>query len=84
MPSEEVTQTLLSEDLQRSLRSLPPREARVLRLRFGLEDGQSYTLEKVGRKLGVTRERIRQIEAQALKRLRHPIHRRKLLDYIEE
>ena len=59
-------------------------EVRILQLRYGLHDGQSYTLEEVGRKMGVTRERVRQIEAQALSRLRHPSHRRKLADYLRE
>lgn len=60
------------------------REVRILQLRYGLQDGKSYTLEEVGRKMGVTRERVRQIEAQALNRLRHPGHRRKLFDYLRE
>jgi RNA polymerase primary sigma factor len=63
---------------------LPPREVRILQLRYGLFDGQAYTLEQVGRKMGVTRERVRQIEAQALNRLRHPSIRRKLHDYLGE
>jgi len=63
---------------------LPPREARILQLRYGLLDGQTYTLEEVGRKMGVTRERVRQIESQALNRLRHPSIRRKLRDYLDE
>ena len=66
------------------LRGLPPREVRILQLRYGLLDGESYTLEEVGKKMGVTRERVRQIEAQALSRLRHPTHRRKLRDYLRE
>jgi RNA polymerase primary sigma factor len=81
-PAEEVTQSLLGEQLQDVLHTLPPREVRILQLRYGLLDGQSYTLEEVGRKMGVTRERVRQIEAQALSRLRHPSHRRKLVDYL--
>ncbi|HQM66147.1 MAG TPA: sigma factor-like helix-turn-helix DNA-binding protein, partial [Anaerolineaceae bacterium] len=60
------------------------REVRILQLRYGLQDGQAYTLEEVGRKMGVTRERVRQIEAQALQRLRHPSVRRKLRDYLGE
>lgn len=83
-PPEAVTQNLLKEHLQDVLNSLPPREVRILQLRYGLMDGQSYTLEEVGRKMGVTRERVRQIEAQALSRLRHPGHRRKLVDYLRE
>jgi len=83
-PVEAVTQNLLQEHLKEVLNSLPPREVRILQLRYGLLDGQSYTLEEVGRKMGVTRERVRQIEAQALSRLRHPGHRRKLVDYLRE
>jgi RNA polymerase primary sigma factor len=83
-PTETVTQSLLREHLQEVLNTLPPREVRILQLRYGLLDGQSYTLEEVGRKMGVTRERVRQIEAQALSRLRHPTHRRKLVDYLRE
>ncbi len=63
--------------------SLTPRERKVLQLRFGLEDGRSRTLEEVGREFNVTRERIRQIEAKALRKLRHPIRSRKLKDYLE-
>ncbi|MDQ4036355.1 MAG: sigma-70 family RNA polymerase sigma factor, partial [Chloroflexota bacterium] len=65
------------------LDSLTPRERRVLQLRFGLEDGRSRTLEEVGRDFNVTRERIRQIEAKALRKLRHPSRSRKLKDYLE-
>lgn len=83
-PVETVTQTLLKEQLEEALSTLPPREVRILQLRYGLLDGQSYTLEEVGRKMGVTRERVRQIEAQALTRLRHPEHRDKLADYLRE
>ena len=83
-PAETVTQNLLREHLQDVLATLPPREVRILQLRYGLLDGQSYTLEEVGRKMGVTRERVRQIEAQALSRLRHPTHRRRLSDYLHE
>jgi len=61
---------------------LPPREVRILQLRYGLLDGKSYTLEVVGRKMGVTRERVRQIEAQAISRLRHPAIKRRLRDYL--
>lgn len=81
-PPETVTQNLLKEHLMEVLHNIPPREVRILQLRYGLLDGQSYTLEEVGRKMGVTRERVRQIEAQALSRLRHPGHRRKLVDYL--
>jgi RNA polymerase primary sigma factor len=83
-PAETVTQSLLREHLAEVLNTLPPREVRILQLRYGLLDGQSYTLEEVGRKMGVTRERVRQIEAQALSRLRHPSHRRRLSDYLHE
>jgi RNA polymerase primary sigma factor len=83
-PVEMVTQNLLREHLQDVLNELPPREVRILQLRYGLLDGQSYTLEEVGKKMGVTRERVRQIEAQALSRLRHPSHRRTLVDYLIE
>ena len=83
-PAEAVTQNLLREHLSEVLNLLPPREVRILQLRYGLLDGQSYTLEEVGRKMGVTRERVRQIEAQALSRLRHPSHRRKLADYLRD
>jgi RNA polymerase primary sigma factor len=81
-PAEAVTQNMLKEQIQDILLSLPPREVRILQLRYGLVDGESYTLEEVGKKLGVTRERVRQIEAQALSRLRHPTHSRKLKDYL--
>jgi len=83
-PAELVTLNLLREHLQEVLNMLPPREVRILQLRYGLLDGQSYTLEEVGRKMGVTRERVRQIEAQALSRLRHPSHRRRLADYLHD
>lgn len=81
-PAEQATNLLLREQLQDVLAELPPREVRILRLRYGLLDGESYTLEEVGKKMGVTRERVRQIEAQALSRLRQPSHRRKLQDYL--
>lgn len=82
-PTETATQSLLREQLEEILKSLSPREAKILKLRFGLLDGYSYTLEEVGRKFGVTRERIRQIEAQALGRLRHPSRSRKLRDFLK-
>ena len=72
----------MREQLDEVLDGLPPREVRILQLRYGLLDGKSYTLEEVGRKMGVTRERVRQIEAQALSRLRHPNHKRILVDYL--
>lgn len=81
-PDDSATYNLLRENLEEVLNSLPPREVRILQLRYGLLDGQAYTLEEVGRKMGVTRERVRQIEAQALSRLRHPTIRRKLRDYL--
>jgi len=83
-PAEVVTHNLLKKQIQDILSTLPPREVRILQLRYGLLDGQSYTLEEVGKKLGVTRERVRQIEAQALSRLRHPTHSRKLRDYLRD
>ncbi len=81
-PDDVATYNLLREHLNEILEQLPPREVRILQLRYGLLDGQVYTLEEVGRKMGVTRERVRQIEAQALSRLRHPNIRRKLRDYL--
>jgi RNA polymerase primary sigma factor len=83
-PDETATYNLLREHLEMVMDSLPPREVRILQLRYGLLDGQAYTLEEVGRKMGVTRERVRQIEAQALSRLRHPTIKRKLRDYLGE
>ena len=83
-PDETATYNLLRENLREVLNGLPPREVRILQLRYGLFDGQAYTLEEVGRKVGVTRERVRQIESQALNRLRHPSIRRKLHDYLGE
>lgn len=81
-PDVTATYNLLREQLDTVLNGLPPREVRILQLRYGLLDGQAYTLEEVGRKMGVTRERVRQIEAQALSRLRHPTIRRKLREYL--
>ena len=83
-PDETATYNLLREHIELVMDMLPPREVRILQLRYGLLDGQAYTLEEVGRKMGVTRERVRQIEAQALSRLRHPSIRRKLRDYLGE
>jgi RNA polymerase primary sigma factor len=83
-PDDEVTSSMLRELLQYILQDLPPREVRILQLRYGLVDGETYTLEEVGRKLGVTRERVRQIEAQALSRLRHPTHARRLRDFLSK
>ena len=81
-PQEAAGQQLLREVIDEIFSSLTPREVRILQLRFGLVDGYCYTLEEVGKKFGVTRERIRQIEAQALSRLRHPSRSRKLRDYL--
>ncbi len=81
-PTDEASRQLLREVIDEIFASLSPREVRILQLRFGLVDGYNYTLEEVGRKFGVTRERIRQIEAQALGRLRHPSRSRKLRDYL--
>ena len=81
-PIEAAGQQLLREVIDEIFQSLTPREVRILQLRFGLVDGYQYTLEEVGKKFGVTRERIRQIEAQALSRLRHPSRSRKLRDYL--
>jgi len=81
-PSQSVYTKLLSEKIEEILESLPFREARILRLRFGLENGRFYTLEEVGRKFGLTRERIRQIETKALRRLRHPRRSGQLKEYL--
>jgi len=81
-PAESATLNMLQEHIKSLLDSLPPREVRILQLRYGLLDGKSYTLEEVGRKMGVTRERVRQIEAQALGRLRDPKIRQILHDYL--
>ena len=83
-PSKAATYTLLREQLVEVLSTLTPREQRVLILRFGLEDGKSRTLEEVGAEFNVTRERIRQIEAKALRKLRHRSRSEKLIDYLEE
>lgn len=82
-PAEAASHQLLKEQVQDVLSSLTPREQKVLVLRFGLEDGRSRTLEEVGREFSVTRERIRQIEAKALRKLRHPSRSKKLKDYLE-
>ncbi|NMB34594.1 MAG: RNA polymerase sigma factor RpoD [Clostridium sp.] len=82
-PSEAAAYTLLKEQLIDVLDTLTPREEKVLRLRFGLDDGRARTLEEVGKEFNVTRERIRQIEAKALRKLRHPSRSRKLKDYLE-
>ncbi len=82
-PASQTAFTILQEQLQDVLETLPPREQEVLKMRFGLEDGYSLTLEEVGLYFNVTRERIRQIEAKALRRLRHPKRSRRLKDYID-
>lgn len=82
-PADAASYMLLREQLEEVLDSLTPRERKVLRLRFGLDDGRSRTLEEVGQEFGVTRERIRQIEAKALRKLRHPSRSKKLKDYLE-
>jgi RNA polymerase primary sigma factor len=81
-PTDSASHTMLRQVIDEIFESLTPREVRILQLRFGLVDGYAYTLEEVGKKFGVTRERIRQIEAQALGRLRHPSRSRKLRDYL--
>ena len=83
VPVDEAGRELLRRELANVLKSLTPREERVLTLRFGLEDGHPRTLEEVGKEFNVTRERIRQIEAKALRKLRHPSRSRKLKDYLE-
>lgn len=82
-PADAASFTLLKEQLEEVLDTLTPREKRVLRLRFGLDDGRARTLEEVGQSFGVTRERIRQIEAKALRKLRHPSRSRKLRDFLD-
>jgi len=82
-PADAASRQLLKEQIDSVLSSLSPREQRVLQLRFGLEDGRSRTLEEVGKEFNVTRERIRQIEAKALRKLRHPSRSRRLKDYLE-
>ncbi len=83
VPADAASHTLLKETLGNVLDSLTPREEKVLRLRFGLEDGRSRTLEEVGKEFNVTRERIRQIEAKALRKLRHPSRSKKLKDFLD-
>ena len=81
-PQDSAAYTLLKEQLEEVMKTLTPREAKVLKLRFGLEDGKARTLEEVGKEFEVTRERIRQIEAKALRKLRHPSRSKKLRDYM--
>lgn len=83
VPAEAAAQTLLKEQLDEVLETLTERERKVLRLRFGMNDGRARTLEEVGKEFDVTRERIRQIEAKALRKLRHPSRSRKLKDYLD-
>jgi RNA polymerase primary sigma factor len=83
VPMEVTTQTLLKEQLAQVLDTLTSREQQVICLRFGLYDGKARTLEEVGRDFNVTRERIRQIEAKALRKLRHPSRSRKLRDFLD-
>ena len=84
VPADEAAHTLLREQLEKVMDTLSEREQKVLAIRFGLEDGKPHTLEEVGREFQVTRERIRQIEAKALRKLRHPTRSRKLRDFLEE
>lgn len=81
-PSQAAYNNMMVEKVHEILATLSPREARILRLRFGLENGRTYTLEEVGEKFGLTRERIRQIEGKALRRLRHPLRARQLKEYL--
>ena len=80
-PDESANISFLRQQLEQVLETLPAREVRVLKMRFGLIDGKKYTLREAGEKMGITRERIRQIEAQALRRLRHPHIKRKFRGY---
>ena len=82
-PADAASYTLLKEQLNEVLDTLTPREAQVLRLRFGLLDGKTRTLEEVGKEFKITRERIRQIEAKAIRKLRHPSRSKLLRDYLD-
>ena len=82
-PAESVAQTMLTEEIGDILDQLTPREARILRLRYGLQDGESRTLKEVGEMFGLSRERIRQLEKEALRKLRHPNRSHPLRDYLE-
>ncbi|HRL14632.1 MAG TPA: sigma-70 family RNA polymerase sigma factor, partial [Aggregatilineales bacterium] len=82
-PVDAATRQLLKDQIRQALGVLSDREREVLEMRFGLQDGQDHTLEEVGKHFGVTRERIRQIEAKALRKLRHPTRSRQLRDYLE-
>lgn len=83
VPAEAAAYSLLKEQIEEVLNTLNDREQKVLKLRFGLEDGRARTLEEVGKEFDVTRERIRQIEAKALRKLRHPSRSKKLRDYLD-
>jgi RNA polymerase primary sigma factor len=82
-PADAASHTMLKEQLSEVLSTLTPREGKVLKLRFGLDDGRPRTLEEVGKEFDVTRERIRQIEAKALRKLRHPSRSKKLKDFLD-
>ena len=82
-PAEAASNLLLKEQLLEVLSTLTPREKKVLQMRFGIDDGRPRTLEEVGKEFDVTRERIRQIEAKALRKLRHPSRSKKLKDYLD-
>ena len=82
-PAEAASYALLREQLNEVLHTLTPREEHVLKLRFGLDDGRTRTLEEVGKEFNITRERIRQIEAKALRKLRHPSRSKRLKDYLD-
>ena len=84
VPADAAARALLNEAVKQALGELSEREQKVVRLRFGLDDGQMRTLEEVGKEFGVTRERIRQIESKTLAKLRHPIRSLRLRDYLDE